>query len=523
MDITIQEDKKRNEGTTPAPIHWWGWSAVLLVICALLMPQLMSWGMFLDGVNYATVSRNMAINLGTWSQPFYTDTLYPAFHEQPPLGFILQSLFFRIAGDHYLVEKVYSLMAMLGTLLLLRQVWVCLVEGIQESRLKSYSWLPILLWVTIPKWNWAYKNNILENTMGVFCLLSFYFVLIALLTQKRRFIALCSIGAAGALVAAFLTKGLAGLFPLVSPIVMVFTLKDIRMRRGVIVTLICSTTLLLSSACIWASYPLRTNLTLYCNQHLLPALSGQRHTAAGRSKAFWSFAENLSPMLVVLFVRAVITKGKRRSSDGIRHILICGCGCLLVALAGSVPLLVSHKFRSFYLVTSFPFFALGFGLLLCTLIPRVPRKRMHKLEILASSKYSKSVMALILFSLLAWSVSLVGIPRKNRDIYEQLPSLTQKIPPHTIIGGDQTLLEKWSYHALLHRHLLVSLDASQTSKHRDFFLAPPGKSLPSGFVPTALTFEKCLVLERVAVMNNSRETSADQSRAGDVLKAAPEE
>ena len=75
---------------------------------AAVLPRLAHRGMFLDGITYASIARNLAEGRGRFWEPFYTATIYPAFHEHPPLAFWLQSLWFRALGDHLFVERAYS-------------------------------------------------------------------------------------------------------------------------------------------------------------------------------------------------------------------------------------------------------------------------------------------------------------------------------------------------------------------------------------------------------------------------------
>ena len=117
--------------------------------------------MFHDGVTYATISRNLSIGLGQWWKPYYTATLHPEFYEHPPLVFVIQSFFFTLFGDHYLVEKFYSFTTMLLSLISVVCLWSYLTE--EEDNFRRYTWLPILLWLAMPRWQWAYQNNILEN------------------------------------------------------------------------------------------------------------------------------------------------------------------------------------------------------------------------------------------------------------------------------------------------------------------------------------------------------------------------
>jgi len=65
----------------------------LAVFIGLLLPVLLKDGMFLDGVTYSCISKNLANNIGELWKPHYTKTLYPAFYEHPPLVFGIQSCF----------------------------------------------------------------------------------------------------------------------------------------------------------------------------------------------------------------------------------------------------------------------------------------------------------------------------------------------------------------------------------------------------------------------------------------------
>jgi hypothetical protein len=479
-------------------VQVWGWYLVLLVICAVLLPQLTSWGMFEDGVTYATISRNLSIGLGTWWSPFFTATVHPQFHEQPPLAIILQSLFFTVAGDHYLVEKTYSFLTMLGTLWLVWRTWTRMAAILENAHLKAHAWLPILLWVSIPKWNWAYKSNVLENTMGFFCVLSFYFVLRAISNHNGIRATMFSVLAAFSLVCAGLTKGPAGLFPLVSPVIMAMVLGRPLIARGVLVTLVIVASLTLS-AILTASYePLRINLENYSNQHLFPAISGERSTEHSLSAMFRALVENLLPMMIVLLAWIVRLRMTHTLLHCNRRFLMAALGFLLVGLCGSVPLAVSHTFRSFYLTPSFPFFALGFAALIACLAPRTADK-----DGWASASASRPVSAVtmlamigLLAGVLTWSLSRIGTPRKDKRFYEQLHSLEHVIQRNTIIGGDASISTKWSYHALLHRYLLVSLDTGKSALSRTFYLAPSGQPPPPDFESTGLSFGNCFLLKR---------------------------
>jgi len=93
------------------------------VCAAALVPRVAHRGMFVDGVTYASIARNLALGRGSFWSPSYTLTLYPQFHEHPPLGFWLQSWWFRLLGDHLFVERAYSIAVALATAVLIAAIW----------------------------------------------------------------------------------------------------------------------------------------------------------------------------------------------------------------------------------------------------------------------------------------------------------------------------------------------------------------------------------------------------------------
>ena len=109
--------------------------------------MLFSHGMFLDGIYYAMVARNLAEGYGDFWNPLLTDTLGSNFHEHPPLVFGIQSLFFKLFGDYHWVERLYSLLCFIGGGWLTVIIW----KKVGTKNIKPYYWVPLLLWITVPK------------------------------------------------------------------------------------------------------------------------------------------------------------------------------------------------------------------------------------------------------------------------------------------------------------------------------------------------------------------------------------
>ena len=85
------------------------------LIIGILLPTLLRDGMFVDGVVYSAISKNLAHGIGSWFSPQFSSSAASVFFEHPSLGFILQSSFFKVLGDSIYTERFYSfLMALLS-------------------------------------------------------------------------------------------------------------------------------------------------------------------------------------------------------------------------------------------------------------------------------------------------------------------------------------------------------------------------------------------------------------------------
>ncbi|NPA68702.1 MAG: hypothetical protein GXO50_08845, partial [Chlorobi bacterium] len=148
----------------------------------ILTPALFTDGMFMDGTIYAVLSRNLAEGNGTFWHLHFSDTLLSDFKEHPPLAFYLGSLLFKLLGDNIFTERIYSLFTGVITAVLIALA----VKTFDKNRGKEVSLISLFVWLSFPLVNWTYANNMLENTMTVFILISTVFVLKSLKNDKNK-------------------------------------------------------------------------------------------------------------------------------------------------------------------------------------------------------------------------------------------------------------------------------------------------------------------------------------------------
>ena len=375
--------------------------ATLAVFAAATVPRLAHRGMFVDGVTYASIARNLAEGRGTFWVPSYTATLYPQFHEHPPLGFWLQSLWFRLLGDHLFVERLYTAVVALATGVLIGLIWRRLdtdaassgdhvveddgrgtagysarddcgqAEGGQCGQ-NGLDWVPLVLWIAVPVVSWSIVGNLLETTVALFttgAVLSSLAAVSDTSGESRRDNPASKVTAFDAttgwsvlsgfcVVAAGLTKGPVGLFPLVAPLAFLLLPNGRHAWRALVVQW---TTVAACALLLWTSGTARASLTQYVNQQVMAALAGQREVSGSMAIVKTLLQGVLLPMVGVGALAIAATRRFVLPSPTAR---IRALAFFSVGLSGTLPILASAKQAGHYLVPAVPLFALAVALVI---------------------------------------------------------------------------------------------------------------------------------------------------------------
>ena len=443
-----------------------GWFANGILACVLLVPAALSWGMFLDGVTYASISRNLAAGQGSFWKPYYTATMYPEFYEHPPLGFVLESLPFRLFGESYLVEKVFALSVFALAMLLVVLIWHAIASD------KRYSWLPVFLCLITPRLLWACKANMLENMLSVFTLLAFYCFLKSALSQGRQSEVAWSILAGGALCAGLLTKGPVALFPLCSPIA-IACLEDKRpVGWGFRAALIAGITIVAAIALVCLNPAAYHCMRHYTEGQVWASLSGQRtdgQHSGGRFYIIESFFKQVLPLLTI--VGAMVWVSIKHRID-IRAALRKNLGmcrvCLVTGLAAVLPIVISLKQQSYYIVPALPFISLAAALAIAPLVSKAIEGGSLRKCIGTIGSMPRAMLCGIVVAI-GCVLTLSATP-KDAAILEMVKKLTPVFTKGEVVGISEDLSDKWELHAYFERFLHVSLDAGATSKKPVYYL-----------------------------------------------------
>ncbi len=424
------------------------WLFTLAVFCALILPRLVQDGMFLDGIFYAAISRNLAHHLGTFWNPHYSNTFYPSLHEQPPLMFWLQAQFFRLLGDSMYVERIYSLLTAIITALGINLIWKEL--SYHKPEIKQYGWLPVLFWIIVPICFWSYVNNLEECTMSLFDVFAVYFI-IKSLNQTNKIPLLLISG--GFILLASLTKGPQGLFPLCIIIVRYFTHKDISFKR----TLIYSVVLVLLPAIIYTYFYtnpiIRESYHQYFLRRFVLTFNNNNQTTNFRLYLLFRLIGELTPALLLTGISMIFARKKIIVKEFFHDHKRDFYFFLFIGLSASLPLMITLEQRGFYLTTSFPYFAIAFALIVVPFI-------YYQINLLTNKfiKGFKVLSLVMLIVVILTTFSAIGKTKRDEDMLHDIYLMGKEIPPRTVISVDRDLFYNWSLHAYLQRYFHISLD-----------------------------------------------------------------
>ena len=105
-------------------VRHWFWKVLILgFFLTFFLSEILEESMFIDGIWYAVIARNLAEGNGSYWFPQFSQTIFSDFHEHPGFVFWLQSYFFKILGDSFWTERIFSGIQYLFNLILIILIW----------------------------------------------------------------------------------------------------------------------------------------------------------------------------------------------------------------------------------------------------------------------------------------------------------------------------------------------------------------------------------------------------------------
>lgn len=442
--------------------HFPFWLITLAVMFGLTLPGLIQEGMFMDAMLYTSVSHNLSMGIGTfWFPQFSLHNVagLSSFHEQPPLVFGIQALFFKVLGDSMYVERLYTFLSMCITALLIALIWKEVYKD--NNTLNAFAWIPILLWIIVPVCFWSYSNNMHENTMGIFTLSSVWLMLKGLQSGQSRILVWIL---AGVLIfSASLSKGLPGFFPLGFPFVYWLTMKKSSFSKMILQTSILVLVSVSAYFILFNMNESRESLSVYFFQRAMNRIN-EVPTVENR---FWIlyrlFTEHI-PTLLIIAIVFIFGKYKKYRAEILENkkfaYLFASTG-----LMASAPLVLTLVQKGFYFIPSLPFFAIAASMLILPVVNSWVQKISLEKKVFQYLKLGGMSLLLIVSAVVIMNI---GNIRRNKDLILDVHEIGKVVPVKSALGITPDIYANWDLQCYLIRYYNISLD---TEKQNDYFLS----------------------------------------------------
>lgn len=434
----------------------------LAIFIALILPVLLQDGMFMDGMLYTCVAHNLSNGIGTFWNPVFSETYFTSsqssFHEHPPLVFGIQALFFKILGDSLYVERFYSFLTACISAFLIMQIWKLINFANTEFRLLS--WLPVLLWIIIPVCFWAFQNNMQENTMGIFILLSVIFSLKVLLLNHKTFLNLFLSGLF--IFFASLSKGVPGFFPLIIYLLFFITHpKKITFNKMLVYTSITLLVAVILYALLMLWPEARESLIFYTRERLIGRVA-TTPTVDNRFSILGQLFMQLIPAIVILLLLIALFAYKRipiklKGNNSKMSLFL-----ILIGLSGSVPLMITMVQKAFYFTPSLPFFALAFALILAPGLHVLLKKYTNNKSF---ANYGIWISGILVALSVVFSVMQIGKTSRNKEMLHDVYQIGKIVPSNSTINIDNSMWNEWDLQCYLIRYYYISLDPNELTRN----------------------------------------------------------
>lgn len=428
----------------------------LFVLAAFVLgvsPNLLSEGMFMDGLIYSSIAHNLSLGIGSFWHLSFSETVMRDFYGHPPLAIYLQSWIYTLLGNAYWVDKLYSFSLILLQAVFIHLVWKEMWRLIHPFAQKSSIWA-LGFFLLSPLVVWASTNNLLENTLVIFVLFAIWCYLhFQRMFQPQRYIYLVLAGIALAL--GFLCKSFVGLFvwglPLAWWLSGCFKYNTVKTSHSLIDCLRETTLLiffsLLPLLCLYLQFDQIQN---YAHHYWLEQIVGSFHTQGVLSR--WYLPERFMwEALPILIVFVAVLWWNRKDKLGQPSVSASperqrvSMLFLLLFVFGTVPLCVSLKQRTFYLLTAWPLFSMG----LAVWMPGIkPEKQLRKFPL--------ALLSLVVA--IAMCFFFAERPVRQTKLLKDVHVIVRIVPPSSILQISPSMTQEWSLYGYMSRYAQISLE-----------------------------------------------------------------
>ena len=449
------------------------WTLSLSAVFALIISQLVQDGMFMDGMIYVTVSRNLAEGVGTFWDPYFSATLMTSYHEQPPLYFGLLAIFFKIFGTSMYVERLFSLACLATTSYYMHLFWKKLF--IQTKEIAQHSWIPVLFYAITPVCFWAYTNHVEETVMAIFATMASYYVYCALFLKERQVLYLILGGFF--IFLSGLTKGVQGMFPIAAVGIYWLVSKEISFGKMILWTFILIGVPVCILGVLWFSNEdVPASFISYYHDRYVPTFTNEMDTTGNRFDILIKVFLELLPIAIITGIILILSRKFVKQDVKPSHFSKSIYWLILLGLSGTAPLMVTLEQRGFYIVTAMPLFVLAVSMYAAPRITTI----IHQIK---STKILTISMIAICLGSIIFCYAQLGKFKRNENTLTDIYSLRKYVPENSIVGFPSQMHSEWAFQAYMMRYNKNSLQ--DNCSNCEFFVIY--KNLDRNLVPSNYT------------------------------------
>ena len=465
-------------------------SLFLILLCLPLSRQ----GMFVDGVWYAAIAKNMAAGLGSVWDPALSKTMFLHFREHPSLAIAMQSTFFHLFGDAFWVERLYCFLIAICQIAVVYKLWANNLLSKKERACTASFWWLLFLWLMIPINIGMYKNNLLEASLTLFSSLA-CLALIRSFKSTRAFIG-ASIFSSICLILGFMCNGPSVLFPLA-----ILFLYGWLIDRQSMQLLVMRTALLcmIAGFCFllfFIAFPdALLNLKGYFYIQLMAAITGQRDLSFTGWKHFYIVYIYLKDyiFLFLIGIGAIALQARLNQQSVFKHLKLAYKKpwfqfYFLLSLCASLPVGISHRQMFHYISASSPVILLAIMHLTYPSLVAFKTYVKGRAATVASKNFSRILSVLLLASVLG-VISQFGGYNKNQQLIEEVKKVANFLPKEQVVKGSPQVMTNFDIPANFARYSLVSfiaLDTENAQLTSQYYIYYPGESLLKGYEPVEM-------------------------------------
>lgn len=430
---------------------------VAAIFLIAISPNLFSNGMFMDGLIYSVISKNLANGAGNFWDLHFTATIFPHFHEHPPLALGLEAVFFKILGNGILTERLYSLL----TFIITGIVIIKIMESVTGNTGKSTGWQALLFLISVPTVVWAVSNNMLENTMMIFTSLSVLFAVKSL--DKHKTVNLLLSGFM--LFLGFMCKGFTALFPLSFFFWLFVFDKNFRFKQFFFKTAILMLTILLSFGFMFLLFPESYDSMLaYFNKQVVGGIVNG-NTVDSRFYIVKQLLLDIAPMLIIVLIIYLLSRKTQKSKPEMLWVWVF----IAMGISGVLPIMISMKQRGFYILATFPFFAVAASLFTLPAVNSLKGRIKHEYVY----KIFKYLSIFLLITGIGLNIYQIGRTGRDKEKIDDIYRIAEVVPHNSVISVHKSFGSDWAMHGYFNRFAEISLDRSREYKY-DYLIVPKG-------------------------------------------------